>query len=155
MHTIETQISEEITQEVPASLDPQLLERAAQAALQAASAPDDIEMTVLLTGDRQIQELNRQFLDVDSPTDVLSFPADYFDPDTETKYLGDVIISLPRAQVQAVAGDHALEQELQLLVVHGVLHLLGYDHAEPKDKAEMWALQEKILKSIGNPLSPS
>ncbi len=85
MHTIETQISEEIAHDVPASLDPQLVERAAQAALEATSAPDDLEITILLTGDQQIQELNRQFLDVDAPTDVLSFPADYCDPDTETK----------------------------------------------------------------------
>lgn len=154
MHTVDTQISETITDHLPEAFKPSVLEAAARATLEQTRTPDEVEMTVLLTGDQQLQELNKQFLDIDAPTDVLSFPADYFDPDTEAKYLGDVIISLPRAQAQAEAGGHSLDEELQLLVVHGVLHLLGHDHAEPEDKAEMWALQTGILKSLGNPLSP-
>ncbi len=112
------------------------------------------EVTILLTGDEQLHELNRKFLEVDAPTDVLSFPADYVDPDTDATYLGDILISYPRAQDQAAAGGHPVQEELKLLVVHGMLHLLGYDHGEPQEKDEMWAVQALILKAIGCPLSP-
>jgi probable rRNA maturation factor len=86
---------------------------------------------------------------VDSPTDVLSFSADFEDPDLENRYLGDVVISLPRAIHQAQARGHNTEQELQLLVVHGVLHLLGYDHLTGDDKNQMWSLQDQILNDLG------
>jgi len=114
----------------------------------------DAEATILLTGDKQLREMNLKYLDNDAPTDVLSFPAGYVDPDTNVKYLGDILISYERAKAQAAAGGHAVEQELILLVVHGMLHLLGYDHAVPEEKGEMWAVQARILKSLGCPLSP-
>ena len=86
---------------------------------------------------------------MDAPTDVLSFPSGEVDPDTSSLYLGDVVISLPRAQEQASAEGHPLADELQLLVVHGILHLLGYDHEESKDKKRMRDMQDKILKQLG------
>lgn len=113
--------------------------------------PENYELTIVLTDDAQLQELNRSFLDIDAPTDVLAFPADEADPDSQALYLGDVLISFPRAQAQASAGGHPVTQELQLLVVHGVLHLLGHDHAEPQEKAAMWAAQAKILTRLGCP----
>jgi probable rRNA maturation factor len=79
----------------------------------------------------------------------LSFLAGETDPETDLIYLGDVLISYQRAQVQAAAGGHPVEDELQLLVVHGVLHLLGFDHAEETEKAKMWAEQSKILSQLG------
>lgn len=125
-----------------------LLEKAAAETLKHAAAPD-ADLTIVLTDDREIRTLNRDFLGIDAPTDVLSFPADEIDPETGRRYLGDVIISVQRAQQQATEGGHSLEEEVQLLVVHGVLHLLGYDHAEPEEKEQMWKLQAEILDTLG------
>lgn len=125
------------------------LERAAEQTLRRAGADASSEATIVVSDDAHLQALNRQFLGVDAPTDVLSFPGGDTDPDSEALYLGDVIISLPRAQAQAAAGGHPLKDELQLLVVHGMLHLLGYDHAEEGEKTEMWAIQTAILKDLG------
>ncbi len=107
------------------------------------------DLTVVLTDDAQLRKLNRQYLDVDAPTDVLSFASGEADPDTGATYLGDVVLSVPQAQIQATAAGHALEAEVQLLVVHGVLHLLGYDHAEPESKGRMWLAQAAALKQLG------
>jgi probable rRNA maturation factor len=142
-----------------------LLEQAARAALTnravlttqaalAAHPPEAQALTLVLTGDEAIQELNRQYLGFDSPTDVLSFPAGEVDPETQEFYLGDVILSYPRAQAQAAAAGHPLEAELQLLTVHGVLHLLGYDHAERQEKDLMWSEQDRILTILGCPARP-
>ena len=125
-----------------------LLERAARAALDLSGAPD-ADLTLVLTGDSQIQALNRDFLGKDAPTDVLSFPADESDPETGRRYLGDVVISLPRATEQAGERGHTVEAEVQLLVVHGVLHLLGHDHAGAEEKARMWAAQAEVLERLG------
>ena len=92
------------------------------------------DMTIVLTDDEQLHELNREYLGVDAPTDVLSFPAAESDPETGTTYLGDILISIPRATQQAQAAGHSVEDEVQLLVVHGTLHLLGHDHATAMEK---------------------
>jgi probable rRNA maturation factor len=123
------------------------IEKAARAALEHESADGDL--TIVLTDDAQLHELNRGYLGVDAPTDVLSFPASETDPETGARYLGDILVSIPRAETQALAAGHPLEAEVQLLVVHGVLHLLGYDHAEAEEKSKMWKAQEQILKNIG------
>jgi probable rRNA maturation factor len=148
---IHLQISEIISPTFP----PTVMEQAAAETLAAMTTSDQVDLTILLTDDGQIHQLNREYLAIDAPTDVLAFPADYIDPDTENRYLGDVIISYERAVVQAQAGDHALEQEIELLVVHGILHLLGHDHADPDQKAKMWAAQAEILARLRNPISPS
>lgn len=129
-----------------------VLGRAAQVALDFSGA-SDADLTLVLTDDSHIQALNREFLGHDTPTDVLSFPADESDPETGRHYLGDVIISLPRAIEQAGERGHAVESEAQLLVVHGVLHLLGHDHAGKQEKTAMWAAQATILESLG--ISPT
>src|SRR5215216_5958156 len=131
------------------SFPEELLERAAQAALQHESQSPDVELSIVLTDNARLHELNLNYLGVDSPTDVLSFPASETDPETGTRYLGDILISVPRAQAQAEAAGHPLESDVQLLVVHGVLHLLGHDHAEPEEKDRMWKAQSEILKSLG------
>jgi probable rRNA maturation factor len=131
---------------------PGILDRAAKAALLQQSAPD-ADLTLVLTGDAQIQALDRDFLGVDNPTDVLSFPASETDPETGHRYLGDIIISVPRAEAQSIAGGHSLEDELSLLVIHGILHLLGHDHAGSEEKACMWAAQSEVLTRLG--ISPS
>lgn len=126
-----------------------LLERAAQAALDHESQALDSELSIVLTDDARLHELNRKYLGIDAPTDVLSFPASETDPETGAPYLGDILISIPRAQAQANAAGHLLESEVQLLVVHGVLHLLGHDHAQAEEKARMWKAQAEILASLG------
>ena len=111
------------------------------------------ELTLVLTDDAGIRSLNRDFLGYDTPTDVLAFPAledsgSFVSAPEAGAYLGDVIVSYPRAVVQAQERGHSPEQELNLLIVHGILHLLGYDHADEESKAVMWARQDAILAGL-------
>jgi probable rRNA maturation factor len=153
-----------ITVESKAKFPAKLLERAAKAALEHQSASPDSDLTIVLTDDKRIRELNRDYLGIDAPTDVLSFPASetdgsqidgsqidgsQIDPETGSPYLGDILISLPYAAKSAAQAGHPLEAEVQLLVVHGVLHLLGHDHAKVREKARMWKAQAEILESLG------
>lgn len=126
-----------------------LLENAARLTLEHESESLAADLSIILTDDARLHELNLNYLGVDAPTDVLSFPASETDPDTGARYLGDILISVPRAETQASAAGHPLEAELQLLIVHGVLHLLGHDHARTKDKARMWKAQAEILERLG------
>lgn len=126
-----------------------LLQRAARAALEHESQSLDAELSIILTNDARLHELNLNYLGVDSPTDVLSFPSSETDPETGAQYIGDILISIPRAQAQAEAAGHPLEAEVQLLVVHGTLHLLGHDHAKSEEKARMWNAQAEILDRLG------
>jgi probable rRNA maturation factor len=132
---------------------PQLLENTAVATLEHQKADPTSELTIAVDGDEKLHELNNQFLGVDSPTDVLSFPSGEVDPETGHFYQGDIIISYPRALHQAEEADQSVEEEIKLLVVHGVLHLLGYDHAEPEEKQVMWSIQREILNQLGNTFS--
>jgi probable rRNA maturation factor len=131
----------------PQPVNTELIERAVLAALGQQSAEGDL--SIVLTDDARLRQLNRDYLGIDAPTDVLSFPASETDPETGKSYLGDVLISIPRAEAQAHGAGHPLEAEVQLLVVHGVLHLLGHDHARPEDKLSMWAAQAQILDGLG------
>jgi probable rRNA maturation factor len=117
-----------------------------QAALTAQAAPPG-EVSVRLTGDAVLRRLNRDFLGHDYATDVLSFPAG------APGYHGDLALSVPRARAQARAGGHPVVAELQLLLVHGTLHLLGFDHDTPRRRARMWAAQARILASVGAAIS--
>jgi probable rRNA maturation factor len=126
-----------------------LLECAANTALEYSGETLDSELTIVLTNDTRLQELNRDFLGIDAPTDVLSFPASELDPETGARYIGDILISIARAESQAAAAGHPLESEVQLLVVHGVIHLLGHDHAEATEKARMWKAQAEVLERLG------
>ncbi len=126
-----------------------LLENSVNTTLTHLSVPDDTSLTILITDDQIVQELNLKFRKVNSPTDVLAFPAGHFDPESGTTYLGDVVISYPQAVKQAKSRGHPVGSEMQLLVIHGTLHLLGYDHAEPEQKKHMWAVQDDILNQLG------
>jgi probable rRNA maturation factor len=138
-----------------------------------------LELAIVITGDEQIQALNRQYRQVDAPTDVLAFATTeagdaqgsgaqgsdaqgsdaqgsgaqgsgaFVDAPADSIYLGDIIISYPRAEAQAQAGGHLTSAELQLLVVHGVLHLLGHEHATATQKRTMWSAQAEIMQAIG------
>ena len=125
------------------------VELAANAALKHENAESRF-LSVALTTDENIREYNREYRSVDRPTDVLSFPADEGDdllapPDG---FLGDIMISIPRAREQAKALGHSTEREILFLTVHGVLHLLGYDHMRPEDEQIMLPVQRSIVEGI-------
>ena len=134
-------------------VDPAWLEAAAQAALRYEQTPETSELSIVVGDDEQLRELNFQYRAIDLPTDVLSFPAGEADPESGNFYIGDIILSYPRASEQAEAGGHPVKAELQLLVVHGVLHLLGYDHGDAEEKERMWSKQASILAELGSPIT--
>ena len=114
-------------------------------------ALDSAALTILLTDDDYLRELNRHYRGEDVATDVLSFPAGPpmpGDPDAAA-YLGDIAIAVPTAERQAAAKGHAAPAELQLLAIHGVLHLLGHDHLDTAEKAAMWREQAAVLRRLG------
>jgi probable rRNA maturation factor len=129
-------------------IEDRVLRKAASKTLEE-SLDEEVSLTIVVTGDEQIKSLNKRHRGVDETTDVLAFTADYMDPDLGHRYLGDVLISYPTAETQALEHGHSVGEELQLLVVHGVLHLLGYDHLEEGEKEEMWTLQKQILEDLG------
>lgn len=107
--------------------------------------------TILLTDDEKMRALNRQFRSVDKATDVLSFSFGDGEmaPGQAPVYLGDIAISASYATRQAAARGHSVTAELQLLAIHGILHLLGYDHEEAEAQRKMWAVQRKVLDQLG------
>lgn len=126
------------------------IEQVVHKALETGADETDLDLTIQFTNDEEIHALNKEYLGEDSPTDVLSFPSGgEIDPETGKAYLGDIVISVPRAQLQSQESGHSLQDEMALLVTHGVLHLLGHDHAEPEEKEIMWQKQESILHSLG------
>jgi probable rRNA maturation factor len=131
------------------SVDTTALEKAALVTLAIQNIREDVNLSVVIEDEQQLQALNHEFLGVDSPTDVLSFFEDELDPETGQRYLGEVIISYPQAEKQGVAAGHSTRSELDLLVVHGVLHLLGYDHSTDEEKEKMWKIQTEILLELG------
>jgi probable rRNA maturation factor len=107
------------------------------------------DASLVFTNDNEIQQLNKEYRNIDSPTDVLSFPSEEIDPQTDTWYLGDIIISVERAKSQSELAKHPCIEELTMLVVHGCLHLSGLDHSTDDEKTLMKIHQEAILKSLG------
>lgn len=136
------------SEKISSPIDDRIIELAVTQTLDYNAVSPEVDLTIVLTDDEQLHQLNLQFLGIDAPTDVLSFPADVVDPDSHRRYLGDVLVSIPRAEAQAATAGQSARQEALLLVVHGVLHLLGYDHAEEGEKARMWAAQDEILSRI-------
>ncbi len=139
----------DISEEFHSLVETQLCESAAKATLEHQTAPTNAELSIVITSDEQLHELNLQFRGLDAPTDVLSFPSELTDPESGASYLGDVVISYPRAEAQSQAGGHEIEEEMQLLIVHGLLHLLGHDHTDQEEKDRMWAAQAEIMGSLG------
>ena len=124
------------------------MERAALAALE--SERRDGDLTILVDTPERIQTLNREFRNVDAVTDVLTFPAWEGEISLSADgYLGDIMICYERAKEQAASYGHSLKRELSFLAVHGVLHLLGYDHMTETDERVMREKQTAILDSIG------
>ena len=131
-------------------------------ALQAENVPVACEINVLITDDKEIHQINLASRQIDKPTDVLSFPmfsfepgklpqdfSPYIDPETKLCPLGDMCISLERAVAQAQEFGHSTRREIGYLVIHSVLHLLGYDHLdEGPQKAQMRKREEEIIATI-------
>jgi probable rRNA maturation factor len=119
-------------------------------------------LTIVVTDDETVQRLNLEYRGVDAPTDVLSFAAQESVPDGPTlilppelagelaSYLGDLLLAYPYTARQAERYGRSVAAELRLLVVHGVLHLLGYDHATQEEEDNMWALQDAVLAPFGD-----
>ena len=110
----------------------------------------DTDITIIIEDDPFIQKLNRQYRGINSPTDVLSFDIDHIDPETGRRYLGDIIISAETASRQAQEHGVQIMDEIRLLIVHGILHLFGFDHSSPEEEREMWSKQEEIINRIKN-----
>jgi probable rRNA maturation factor len=107
------------------------------------------ELSIVLTGDAEVRKLNRLYRKKDKTTDVLSFPL------LEGKKLkgpslalGDVVVSVPQTRRQSIRGDRNFKEELALLLIHGILHLLGYDHVTRAQEKKMFRLQERLLKTL-------
>jgi len=141
-------INLQIKRKVKLPVDKTILLHAAQLTLDLENVAQESALSVVIGDDMLLKKLNYKYRSIDTTTDVLSFPSGELDPDTNMTYLGDVVISLPRAEYQASTGSHPLVDELQLLVVHGTLHLLGYDHLEQADKKNMQAAQDKVLTQL-------
>lgn len=136
-----------------AHIDLRILVRAAAEALARTAQPNDAGVSITLVDDAAVQVLNRDYRDVDAPTDVLSFAVlegdDFVVPEGLPFELGDVIISYETAVRQAQEMGHSVLDELALLTVHGCLHLTGLDHSTREEQARMWQLQDETLQALG------
>ena len=115
-------------------------------------ARSDADWCVVLADDAFLTDLNTEFRGIEAPTDVLSFPQAEF-PDGpnvgDLSVLGDVVISVDTARRQATEQGHSLGTELEVLLVHGLCHLLGWDHVDPSDATAMVAVEQRVLKAVG------
>ena len=135
-------------------------ERVVEETLRTDGLTRKINVGVALVDDAEIRQINRQFREVDRATDVLSFPiTDYdigaathvgdVDPATGELLLGDIVVSVERAQAQAQEYGHSFEREFSYLVAHGMLHLIGYDHEREEDKRVMRRMEEMVMEAVG------
>ena len=143
-----------------------IIQKVVLAALDYEGCPYEAEVNVVLTDNEEIRRLNREYRDIDRPTDVLSFPmveyekpsdfshveeeyADCFNPETGELMLGDIILSVDKIKEQAESYGHSQTRELAFLVAHSMLHLCGYDHMEEAEREEMERRQREILEVGG------
>jgi probable rRNA maturation factor len=109
----------------------------------------ECELSVTFVDDKEMEELHIKWMDEPGTTDVLSFPMDMPESKKEPVTLGDIVIDPVVAAKQAVSAGHSTEHEIYILASHGLLHILGYDHADPDEEKVMFELQEKIVKKWG------
>lgn len=143
-----------------------IIEDIVQTSLDYESCPYEAEVNVILTDNEAIQSINKEYREIDAPTDVLSFPMvdyqrpsdfghvedaveDYFNPETGELMLGDIVISVDKVEEQADKFGHSQTRELAFLVAHSMLHLCGYDHMEDEERLVMEERQGEILKIRG------
>jgi len=142
---VEIHINETLNYSPPMNAIEELAKKAFQRLIMKSN---EASFGIHFTDDSEIQELNAKYRGFDKPTDVLSFEADFYDPEDEVNYLGDIIISVETMNDQAQRANHSSETETLLLITHGFLHLVGFDHATQEDKDEMWGIQADILNLV-------
>ena len=143
-------MSIDVLNETDVVLDETELVGCARYVLEAMKVHPRAELCLRLVDEAAMETLHVQWMDLPGPTDVMSFPMDELRPGRdgvppEEGVLGDIVLCPTVAQRQAVAAGHAMEEELLLLTTHGILHLLGFDHAEPDEEQEMFELQRQLL----------
>ena len=143
-------MSIEVNNESGVQVDEGALQRLAVYALDAMHVHPDAELAIVLIDEGAMEQLHVQWMDEPGPTDVLSFPMDELRPGTEDQptpagLLGDVVLCPQVAEAQAKTAGHPLSDELLLLTTHGILHLLGFDHADAAEEKEMFGIQRDIL----------
>lgn len=157
-------ITLQIDESFQPEIEPHLITQAARSTLQFLRQQPSSEvklslaevnsLSIVITDNEIVQQLNQEYRGVNAPTDVLSFENSP-DPDfpefdeTTAAYLGDIVIAFPVAQAQAAAAGHSTQAEIMLLTVHGMLHLLGFDHDTPERKNHMWQIQRQIMTELG------
>jgi probable rRNA maturation factor len=138
------------------------LQRMAKLVLTSQNADPKIELGLVITNQERIKQLNRNYLGKDEPTDVLAFSmlptplitgksepySSFAQPPDGVLHLGEVIISYPQAVIQSEEQGHSTNREIAILIIHGILHLMGYDHDEPELERQMTAKTEEILRGI-------
>lgn len=142
-----------------------LIDKVVLGCLDYEDCPYETEISILLTDDNEIRDINKQFRNIDKPTDVLSFPAieyelagvfsgleeaigDYFNPETGELILGDIVISIDRAITQAEEYGHSITREVAFLTAHSMFHLMGYDHMTDEERKVMEEKQEEVLNKL-------
>ncbi len=143
------------------SLEVSWLQSVAEQVLIAQEASSDVELSLVITRQERVRQLNRDYLGTDAPTDVLAFsmlpelPVKgepgvplFVTPPDGALHLGEVIISYPQAVIQAEEHHHSVKKEIAILIIHGVLHLLGYDHDKPEPARRMRTIEAEILSHV-------
>ena len=143
----------------------EIIQKVVEECLDFEECPYEAEVNIVLTNNEEIHQINREYRDIDSPTDVLSFPnidyegpgnfsnleestEAYFNPDTGELFLGDIVISVEKAISQAQEYGHSLEREVAFLVAHSMFHLFGYDHMIEEERTLMEDKQRKVLNNL-------
>jgi probable rRNA maturation factor len=143
----------DINNESAVEIDESVLLRLTQENLAALHVSPDADVAIVLVDEGAMEQLHLQWMDEPGPTDVLSFPMDELRPGTEDQptppgLLGDIVLCPQVAESQAETAGHSTMDELILLTTHGLLHLLGYDHAEPEEEREMFGLQRELIAAF-------
>ena len=142
---------------IEAAPDADWMQKVIETVLTAENAPPNVEISLVITGQERIRELNREYRGKDQPTDVLSFsmsekaddePEAFIGPPDGLIHLGEVIISYPQALIQAAESGHSINREMAALIVHGVLHIQGYDHEKPEMEPAMKARESQLLSAL-------
>ena len=152
-------MSIEVNNESAMQADEEALSRLGRFVLDAMYVHPEAELSIILVDEDAIEKLHIEWMDLPGPTDVLSFPMDELRPGSPGRpapagVLGDIVLCPQVAARQAETAGHGLEDELLLLTTHGILHLLGYDHAEPEEEAEMFGLQRRLLSDYTGKEAP-
>jgi probable rRNA maturation factor len=155
---LEPEINISIKRNMDLPIEKNWLEKIARRVLEAENITSSAEMGLLVTDSKTIQKLNRIYRGEDKPTDVLAFEMtsgmnqepelQFVSAPDGIKHLGEVVISYPQAEKQAQEQGHGVTRELALLIVHGILHLLGYDHGVPEDEQKMRDKENKVLSML-------